>query len=108
MIGAIILLGLGSVEIIVIIVAILLLFGADKMPEIFRTFSKGMQEVRRATDDIKREFDESVGDIQNDLLEVTEEVSEEEGEIRDEHVDSSSEEESPINEKIDDKDRTNR
>ena len=61
-------------EIIIIVLAVLLLFGADKMPEIFRGFSKGMREFRRVTDDIKKEFDESTREIRTDLEDVTSEV----------------------------------
>ena len=50
-------------EIIIIMIVILILFGADKLPEIARTMGKGMREVRKATDEIKREFDESTQDI---------------------------------------------
>lgn len=62
-------------EMIVIILAILLLFGADKMPEFFRTFTKGMNELRKATDDIKKEFTESTNEIKSDLLDTQDELS---------------------------------
>ena len=58
-------------EIFVIIIVILLLFGADKLPEIARGVSKGMRDFRKATDDIRREFEESTSEIRKDLTEVT-------------------------------------
>jgi sec-independent protein translocase protein TatA len=33
---------------------------------------KGMREVRKATDEIKKEFDESTQDIRKDINDVTE------------------------------------
>ena len=61
-------------EIIIIMIVILLLFGADKLPEIARTMGKGMREVRKATDEIKKEFDESTQDIRKDINDVTSSV----------------------------------
>ena len=58
-------------EIFVIIIVVLLLFGADKLPEIAKGIGKGMRDFRKATDDIKREFEESTSDIRNDFNDVT-------------------------------------
>jgi TatA/E family protein of Tat protein translocase len=56
------------------LLAALLLFGADKMPEVAKGLAKGMKEFRRVTDDIKREFEESTRDIKTDINDVTAEV----------------------------------
>ncbi len=61
-------------EIIIIFLAILLLFGADRIPEIARGFAKGLQEFRRVTGEIKREFDESAQDVKKDVDQITREV----------------------------------
>ena len=61
-------------EIIVVLLAALLLFGADKMPEIAKGLAKGMREFRKVSDDIKREFEESTQDIRKDITDVTAEV----------------------------------
>ncbi len=47
---------LGSPEIIIIFVLVLLLFGPSKLPELARTVGKGMREFRRATSDIQSHF----------------------------------------------------
>ncbi len=65
---------MGGGEIIVVLLAALLLFGADKMPEVAKGLAKGMKEFRRVTDDIKREFEESTRDIKTDINDVTSEV----------------------------------
>ncbi len=54
-------------EIFIIMVVVLLLFGANKIPEIARGLGKGMREFRKATDDIKREINESSSDIVEDI-----------------------------------------
>jgi len=61
-------------EILIILLAVLLLFGADKMPGIAKEIGKGMKEFRKVTNDIKREFEESTQDIRNDVEEVTKDI----------------------------------
>ncbi len=56
------LLFIGGTEIIFIVIAVLMLFGAKKIPEIARALGKGFREFQNATDEIKREI-ESVNDI---------------------------------------------
>ena len=51
-------------EIFVIIIVALLLFGAEKLPDIAKTLGKGMRDFKKATDDIGREFETSTQDIQ--------------------------------------------
>ncbi len=44
-------------EIVFAVLIALLLFGSKEIPKLARTFGKGMKEFRKATDDIKREFE---------------------------------------------------
>jgi len=62
--------GISGGEIVFIVLVILMLFGADKIPELVRSFGKGMNEIKKATDEIKREITENVGDIRSELLDV--------------------------------------
>ena len=48
--------GLGPVEVAVIMLIILLLFGAKRIPEIARGLGKGIREFKSATTDISREL----------------------------------------------------
>lgn len=54
-------------EILLIFLVVLILFGADKIPDLARMLGKGLREFRRATDDIKREFNQTTHDITDDL-----------------------------------------
>jgi len=65
---------MGGGEILLVLMAVLLLFGADKMPEVAKGLAKGMREFRRVSNDIKREFEESTQDIRNDINDVTSDV----------------------------------
>ena len=49
----------GPFEIILILLVILLLFGAKRIPEIARGLGKGIREFKDATNDIKRELETS-------------------------------------------------
>lgn len=53
---------LGGGEMMVIITAILLLFGADKLPNIARSLGRGIREFKDATDEIKHELEQSIKD----------------------------------------------
>ena len=51
---------IGTTEIILIFLAILLLFGAKRIPEIARGLGKGIREFKDATKDISREINTQV------------------------------------------------
>ncbi len=54
-------------EIVVIFVFILLLFGSKKIPEVAKGLGKGLKEFKKATEDIKREINESSSDVMKDV-----------------------------------------
>ncbi len=58
---------IGGSEILVVLLAVLLLFGSKRIPEVARMLGKGIREFRRATEEIKREINDSTGDISNDI-----------------------------------------
>jgi len=47
---------ISGAEIFVILLIVLMLFGADKIPNIARELGKGMRQLKDATNDIKREI----------------------------------------------------
>lgn len=50
MISSIFLIGLGAPEIILIVVALLLLFGGKKIPELMRGLGRGVKEFKEGKD----------------------------------------------------------
>lgn len=54
--------GIGGSEIFLIIAVFLMLFGADKVPELARTLGKGMAQIKNATNDIKSEIQKTATD----------------------------------------------
>ena len=68
-------------EIFVVLLLVVMLFGADKIPEIARGLGKGMRQIKDATNDIKKEINESAE--KNDLnLDVTKDIQKEIDEVK--------------------------
>ncbi|HYC41183.1 MAG TPA: twin-arginine translocase TatA/TatE family subunit [Chitinophagaceae bacterium] len=60
---------IGTNEIIIILVIVLLLFGGRKIPELMRGLGRGVREFNDAKQNVKREIEESTGDIKNSVKE---------------------------------------
>jgi len=85
---------ISGAEIAIILVIVVMIFGADKVPEIAHFFGKSVRSVRNATDDIKTEltrsygeeqikkakesFTEQTDDIKNELADLTDQVQQKE------------------------------
>ncbi|QJW88394.1 twin-arginine translocase TatA/TatE family subunit [Spirosoma taeanense] len=52
--------GLGGQEMIFIFLALLLLFGAKKIPELARGLGKGIREFKDATKDVRENIEDSL------------------------------------------------
>ena len=63
-------------EIVILGLAVLLLFGSKKIPEMARGLGKGMREFRKAADDIKREISDSAPDLTSELKDVGKNIKE--------------------------------
>ena len=50
---------IGGPEIFIIILIVVMVFGADKVPEIARGLGKGIRQIKDATNDIKSEINKS-------------------------------------------------
>lgn len=51
---------ISGAEIFIILVIVVMLFGADKLPELARGLGKGMQQLKNATNEVKKEITEGV------------------------------------------------
>lgn len=60
-------LNLGTGEVFIIVLVIIMFFGADKLPEMVRTFSRGMNEMKNATSQIQKEIQNSASEIQREM-----------------------------------------
>ena len=57
MIPAVISFGIGTPELIIILVVVLLLFGARRIPELAKGLGRGVREFKDASREIKREIE---------------------------------------------------
>ena len=54
--------GLGTSEVLVILVVVLLLFGAKRIPELAKGLGKGIREFKDATKEIKNDIEKAASD----------------------------------------------
>lgn len=71
----------GGMEILIILMVILLFFGAKRIPELARGIGQGINEFRKASDEIKKELEkgekEGYGTEKTEKTEKKEELKEE-------------------------------
>ncbi|WP_435133726.1 Sec-independent protein translocase subunit TatA/TatB [Formosa sp. A9] len=83
---------ISGAEIIFILFIIVMVFGADKVPEIARGLGKGISQIKNATNDIKHEITKSADksgidtsvakDVQDQLNQVKDDLEEFTGSVR--------------------------
>jgi sec-independent protein translocase protein TatB len=52
--------GLSFTELLIVAIVALVVLGPDKLPEMARTLGKGLRDIKRATEDLKGQFEEEV------------------------------------------------
>ena len=83
------LLFIGGTEIVFILFIVVLVFGADKLPEVARGLGKGMRTLKDATNDIKHEVTKSAKESNIIDADAAKDVQEEINKIKDEVEDFS-------------------
>tara|TARA_B100001964_G_C13949709_1_gene472744 strand:- start:301 stop:501 length:201 start_codon:yes stop_codon:yes gene_type:complete len=58
---------IGGPEILIILLFVVMFFGANKIPEIARGLGKAMREVKDASNEIKKDIRDSTGKITDDF-----------------------------------------
>lgn len=54
---------MGAWEWVIIFLVVLLLFGAKRIPDLARGLGQGIQEFRRASDDVKKEIEKGKKEV---------------------------------------------
>ncbi|WP_373282326.1 Sec-independent protein translocase subunit TatA/TatB [Bizionia arctica] len=83
---------IGTTEIMFILFIVIMVFGADKIPDIAKGMGKGMRMLRDATNDVKSEISKSAEkngldtsitkDVQDELKKVKDELEDFTGSVR--------------------------
>jgi TatA/E family protein of Tat protein translocase len=73
---------MGGSEILLILLAVLILFGADKLPGFARSLGKGIREVKKATDEIKDEITKHSSEVVEEIKEIRNQSKEDSDEIK--------------------------
>lgn len=83
---------ISSTEIVFILFIVILVFGADKIPDIAKGMGKGMRTLKNATNDIKTEIQRSAekqgidtdltNDISNEINKVKDDIEDLSGSVR--------------------------
>ena len=68
-------LNMGGGEIFLIAIAVLLLFGGKKLPELARGLGKGIREFKDASEGVKREIHRNINSVTTDEEEKKEELN---------------------------------
>ena len=58
---------IAGTEILLILVFVLIFFGAKSIPSIAKTLGRAIYQIKNASDDLKSEIKKSTGDLKNDL-----------------------------------------
>lgn len=74
----ILLFGVSGGEIFVIMLFVLIFFGADKIPGIARTMGRTIRQVKDATSDIQRDIQNSANSVKDQMKDTFEEKRKEE------------------------------
>ena len=73
---------IGTPEVLFILVIVVMVFGADKIPEIARGMGKGMRMLKDATSDIKTEITKTA-EKQGIDTDITKDITEEINKVKD-------------------------
>lgn len=61
------LLAIGTQEIVIVLIIVLLLFGGRKIPELMRGLGKGIREFNDAKSNVKKEIEDSGSEVKNSV-----------------------------------------
>ncbi|WP_323786842.1 twin-arginine translocase TatA/TatE family subunit [Psychroserpens sp.] len=80
---------IGTTEVMFILFIAVMVFGADKIPEVAKGLGKGMRSLRDASNEVKSEIKKSSADNKNLETNVTQDIKEEITKVKDEIEDFS-------------------
>ena len=72
---------LGWTEMVVIFIVALVVFGPEKLPDLAKTAAKGLREFKRATDDLKANWQEHMREAENPINDIKQTLREAQSDV---------------------------
>lgn len=69
------LLFIGGVEVLIIMLVVVMLFGSKKIPELARGLAKGLREMKDASDEIKREIRSTANSVKEEVQKMDDDIN---------------------------------
>ena len=66
----------GHMEIILVVLVVILLFGSTKLPALARSLGRSMNEFKRGKDEVAREIREGADEVKQEAAEAAEVIKE--------------------------------
>ena len=70
------LLFIGGVEVLIIMLVVVMLFGSKKIPELARGLARGLREMKDASDEIKREIRSTATSVKEEVQKMDDDLNE--------------------------------
>ena len=69
------LLFIGGVEVLIIMLVVVMLFGSKKIPELARGLARGLREMKDASDEIKREIRSTANSVKEEVQKMDDDIN---------------------------------
>ena len=69
------LLFIGGVEVVIIMLVVVMLFGSKKIPELARGLARGLREMKDASDEIKREIRSTATSVKEEVQKMDDDLN---------------------------------
>jgi len=86
----VLLFGISGGEVIIVLLFVLIFFGADKIPGFARTMGRTIRQIKDATSDIQRDIHNSARDVKDQFQEQSSDIQNSVKKVKDQFEDSES------------------
>ena len=66
---------IGGVEVVIIMLVVVMLFGSKKIPELARGLARGLREMKDASDEIKREIRSTATSVKEEVQKMDDDLN---------------------------------
>jgi len=84
----VLLFGISGGEVIIVLLFVLIFFGADKIPGFARTMGRTIRQIKDATSDIQRDIQNSARDVKDQFQEQSSDIQKSVKDVKDQFEDT--------------------